>query len=129
MAGILGEGLPGIFISGTASAAALVTIADFRPDQSGGNGVTVGPDGMPCNTYAIDNTDTSSSYQLCIRVSGLNTNSTNNAMIIPPGGSRSMQLSLNGNDIKLVQGFACTTGGATFSGSLSLTGGVQIRRG
>ena len=122
MASLLGEGSIGS-LAGTYTAAAPATLADFRCLSQ----ITSGADGIPANGYTVYNTDTSGTYFLWVRAPGLH-NQTGTGLVIPPGGNATLQLTMNGNDIAYVQGWATTSGGATFSGNLLICGGVQIRR-
>jgi hypothetical protein len=128
MAGLLKEG-GNILLSGTCSATSPATLADFRPEQ--GNGISKGPDGYPCNTYALANRDTTSGLILNVVVTGLHDNDTTNAYAYPlyPNDSPIVfQKGEHANELVLIKGWLTTVENATTSSSAYVSGGVIVRR-
>lgn len=124
--GIIGEG-GFASLSGTNNSANPVTIADFRPGNTDGP-TGPGPDGKPCSGYSLTNNDTTGTLVANIRISGLQENNTTNAYALMSGQTKEFSRGLS-DDVRLVQGWATTTAGATTSSTVLLSGGVFYRTG
>ncbi len=129
MAGLLGEGGV-ISLSGTFNSATPATLADFTPT---GGQIQKGPDGRGCNVYSLTLVDTSSSYLLAVRVSGLQENGTASKATCIPGVPQPFQITEHANDLRLVQGWLTNNAGADFTttataSSATVIGFVMVRR-
>lgn len=127
MASLLAEG-GFASLSGTWSAAAPATLADFRIGTN-----NKGLDGAAPNIYTVRNGGSTGESLVWVQIFGLHTsNSTvgtgTQGFPIWPGESQPFQLGDHNNEIVLVKAWLTTVANATTSGSTTITGGKVSSR-